>query len=49
MGKGSGRRPVKVDENTMTSNWDRIFNKKVNNSKETDDGKTNSNDRRCTP
>lgn len=24
-GKGSGRRPPKVDEQTFASNWDRIF------------------------
>jgi len=28
MGKGSGRRPQKVDEKTFQSNWERIFGKK---------------------
>lgn len=27
-GKGSGRRPAKVDDDTFASNWDRIFGKK---------------------
>lgn len=28
MGKGSKRRPQRVDDKTMESNWDRIFGKK---------------------
>ena len=27
MGKGSGRRPASVSDETMASNWDRIFGK----------------------
>lgn len=38
MGKGSGRRPLKVDKARFESNWDQIFGSKKNADQEDKDG-----------
>lgn len=43
-GKGSAARPFSVDKKTFESNWDRIFNNKNKDNKETNNLKENNND-----
>ena len=40
MGKGSGRRPMKITQEELRDNWDRIFNKK----EKKDGNKSNTTD-----